>query len=190
MIDLDNDGDQDFLLGFLEVCVKDELMGSGILYFQNNGTSEAPDWQPDSTRFSSFLVHDSMFYAPQIIDIDQDGDHDLFIQKRGQYTFYERINTTEDDWQENPTWLSGIENLEHYHAVFADLTRDGLQDIVFGEFEGTLSFYENTGSSNNPAFRLVPQAFEGIDVDTLAAPAFGDLDGDGLLDLVVGNAPA
>ena len=37
-----------------------------------------------------------MFYDPQFVDFDLDGDHDLFIRKDGVYRFYERLNTAED----------------------------------------------------------------------------------------------
>ncbi|MFQ5707772.1 MAG: FG-GAP-like repeat-containing protein [bacterium] len=186
--DVDKDGDQDYLLGFIRTNGADMEVGTGILYFQNKGTATEPNWQADTTRFTSFLQPDSLFYAPQLVDIDHDGDLDLFLQRQEEYTFYERLDTAEESWQENRAWLMGVNSRRHHQAVFVDLTRDGKEDLVFGEEDGTLVFYENVGTSAWPQWQLVENVFGGIDVGFSAAPAFADVSGDGLADLVVGNA--
>ncbi|MFQ5436049.1 MAG: FG-GAP repeat domain-containing protein, partial [Anaerolineae bacterium] len=186
--DVDVDGDHDYLMGFIQTDQAGNAVSKGVLYYQNIGTAAQPNWQPDSTRFTYFLAPDSNFYDPRLVDIDHDDDFDLFIQRQGKYTFYERLNSAEESWRQNEAWLSGLDSREHYSAVFADLTRDGKQDLVFGGFDGTLSFFENVGAASAPAWKHIPEAFAGLDVDSLAAPAFADIDGDSRLDMVVGNA--
>jgi hypothetical protein len=92
------------------------------------------------------------------------------------------------NWNEAPEWFTGIASPNHHSAAFADLTADGLLDLIFGETDGTLQLYKNIGRANMPAWQLVADAFAGIDVDSLAVPAFADLDGDSKLDLAIGNA--
>ena len=73
---------------------------------------------------------------------------------------------------------------------FADLDGDGDLDAVVGEGDGTLNYFENTGSAIAPAFTERTGAanpFNGVDVGIDSTPSFADLDGDGDLDAVVGE---
>ena len=189
--DFDRDGDKDYLFSYYKSTLApyESITGSRAIFYRNEGGDVAPSWTPDNTLFAGFDQKEAQFWAPNLIDIDADGDDDLFI-KRGQYfAFYEQTASSPSvQWKEQRGFMAGISDSSHYLATFADLTRDGLADLIFGEDDGTLSFYENIGSPQAPKWEFNAQVFAGIDVDSLAAPAFGDMDSDGRLDLFVGNA--
>jgi len=70
--------------------------------------------------------------------------------------------------------------------VFADLNGDAKLDLIIGVSDGLLKHYEQQ-SVNSTSFILMTENFNAIDVGDNASPDFADLDGDDLLDLIVGN---
>lgn len=186
--DVDHDGDEDYLMGFGKTTTTGFELYKSTLFYENVGTAEAGVWRVDSTQFVRFQNPDSMFYDPRLVDIDSDGDFDLFIQRDGAYTFYERLNSAEESWRERADWLQGLDDRTHYSAAFVDLSRDGRRDLVFGESNGSLTFYENVGGQGKPVWHLLPDVFAAVNVDSLATPAFYRVDPRGIYDLIVGNA--
>ena len=75
--------------------------------------------------------------------------------------------------------------------AFVDLDGDGDLDLVAGGTDGTLRYFENTGTASVPGYveRFdAANPFDAIDVGSQSTPSFADLDGDGDLDLAVGAA--
>jgi large repetitive protein len=82
--------------------------------------------------------------------------------------------------------LAGIDVGSNSAPAFGDLDGDGDLDIVLGNNYGQLFTITNTGTVPTPVFGA-PVQIGGIDVGTNSSPALGDLDGDGDLDIVVGD---
>jgi hypothetical protein len=83
-------------------------------------------------------------------------------------------------------------NLGRYaKPAFADIDNDGDFDVFVGEYYGTISFFENTGTTSEPVFEERTGAanpFDGVDVGDYSAPALVDIDNDGDFDAFVGEA--
>ncbi|MFD1468554.1 T9SS type A sorting domain-containing protein [Hymenobacter caeli] len=72
--------------------------------------------------------------------------------------------------------------------VVASNTLDNRQDFV--SQRDNVRLYRNAAATGAPAFSFQPQGFltnDMVDVSEAAAPAFGDLDGDGLADMLIGS---
>ncbi len=69
---------------------------------------------------------------------------------------------------------------------FIDLQDDGLLDLIIGESGGAL-FHHRQDAVVALDFTLITENFQGIETDAYSAPAFADIDGDGLEDLIIGS---
>ncbi len=92
--------------------------------------------------------------------------------------------------------------IDYYHGIntvpsLGDLDNDGDWDMLVGiggfahESRGTIAYFENIGTAQSPEFVQQPAAsnpLSDIALEDNAAPALVDLDGDGDLDVLLGQA--
>ena len=87
--------------------------------------------------------------------------------------------------------FDGIDVGSYSAPALADLDDDGDLDLVVGEKYGDLYYYENVGSATSPSYEARTGSANPFDgfyyVYDSEHPALADLDGDGDLDLVVGE---
>ncbi|MBL7818414.1 MAG: VCBS repeat-containing protein [Saprospiraceae bacterium] len=89
-------------------------------------------------------------------------------------------------WNLVSAGFNGVNVSNYAGPTFADLDADGLLDLLVGKQDGTLSHYEQA-SANSASFNLVSNNFNTIDVGEFSRPFITDLDGDYLLDLLIGE---
>lgn len=181
--DVDGDGDLDLLVG---TRIDPNDVATGRLYlFENTGSARAPAF-----RVTRVPPVQGMYYvAPALGDLDGDGALDLLVGNWKDAVQYWRNDGGRGGsrWVLADTALVRITRGSSTAPVLADLDGDGDLDLVIGEASGSLNYYRNEGTRTAPQFVLVSDAWENIDIGRRSAPAFGDLDGDGDLDLLVGG---
>ncbi len=175
--DLDGDGDLDLVLG---------TWNQDVLCFRNEGTPREPRWvqDPAGTIRPPRISHST----PVLADLDGDGDLDLLLgQANGAVAFYRNTGS-----RRSPRFALVTERLDEIKVgrrstpALVDTDGDGLVDLVIGhEDAGPLAVYRNAGTRRAP--RFVPAAPLSFPLPPSSAPAFADLDGDGVTDLVVGT---
>lgn len=190
--DVDNDGDIDMLgMGITGYGQLD------FLYHENVGTATAPNFATEQINPFGLLPNAPITVSTDLADMDNDGDFDMLtgginpVGYLGTISYFENTGTNTQPAfagiQENPF---GLGNTYAYaFPATADLDGDGDLDILSGEYYGGLQYFENTGTNALATFAPVQaNPFGLVSVNYLSFPTFGDIDGDGDLDLFVGEA--
>ena len=185
-VDIDNDGDLDFFFG--------ENDGS-MHYYKNTGSNSVAVFEVQTgTNDPLDGVDVGSNSAPAFVDIDNDGDFDVFIgEYSGNINYFKNTgsNTTpvfeEQTGALNP--LDGLFMGNFTKPTFADIDNDGDMDLFVGEKNGIVHYYKNTGSNTVAVFEEQTGALnplDGVDIGIKSVPSFVDIDEDGDLDLFIG----
>ena len=194
LADHDGDGDLDLFWG--------DFFEPGLLLIENSGSCESPVLTGEPRPFPlDDPVRTSGYNAPTFGDVDGDGDLDLLVGVLGG-AFNANTTTVDNLLHVERTpgayrlrtsrYLTQLDVGNESVPSLVDLDGDDDLDLLVANkidandlATSVIYHFENTGETGEPSFRLrgtleVPGAYHN-------APAFGDLDGDDDLDLLLGT---
>ncbi|MCS5662278.1 MAG: T9SS type A sorting domain-containing protein, partial [Dehalococcoidia bacterium] len=185
--DIDLDGDEDLFIGNE---FNDELPGlrGTVFFFRNIGEIESPVFKLEDSTFFPDLNGNNL--APTFGDLDSDGDLDAVVGDwNGKLYYCENSGTPE-----SPSFLYKGQFLDTdvgglAHPALGDLDLDGDLDLIVGQDDGLIYYFINIGTSSQSILELQSENFfPNTNLGVQAAPYLADLDDDGDLDILLGNA--
>lgn len=202
-LDIDGDGDYDLLGGnisyndiqLLYNSNTNMIIAQDTNYNQNGHKLELPSWP-----------------SPAHVDIDNDGDRDIIVTTHSDNLSTANYNNVawykNNGTDANPVFVYQHDTLltpqmidvgSFSYPTFFDYDKDGKPDLFVGTegyfnnasatLTSKMAYYRNTSTSGNSSFELITKDFLNLSTSNYNGifPTFGDVTGDGVDDLVLGN---
>lgn len=183
--DLDNDGDQDLILGKEDGTLARFTNTAGVGLPLNYS---APSVLLDQ---NGTVISVQAYAAPQLFDLNKDGLLDLVIGKKtGEIVYYQNTGTLNTpQFSLVSSNLGGVDissTPDGYAAPHFFRVNDTTQLFV-GAYDGQLHYYRDIDENLSGNFELVSDHYLGIDVGLYSSFWVHDHDNDGILNLFVGQ---
>ena len=191
IVDIDADGDLDFFVGVLGGAYNPNRTSADNLYY----SERTPDGLALRTQRYLATVDIGSESMTSLADLDGDGDLDLIVANKIDALRLDRsrLFRFENTGTAKAPRFALRDTLDfriayHEAPAFADLDGDGDLDMLLGTWNTGIAWYRNDGSRTAAKLTLVDSAFVTLTRGSNPSPALGDIDGDGDLDLFVGES--
>ena len=188
IIDWDRDGDLDIITGRYDGYIE---------YQRNDGNVTDPSW----TNVENWGDYGT-YVSVAIADLFNDGTYDMMVgyDWGGVNLYMNNAAEPSTSWEQlqgynfgegGSYWMEDVG--EHSVTRFVDIDADGDLDLLIGNSNGNIKFYENEGLytdpvnlSTYPTFLHYNGNWINYNSNAHLIPKFNDIDGDGDWDLLVG----
>ena len=173
--------------------------------YSNAGQTNSPDFNFVQTNFlQTDMIDLGKSAFPTFYDYNNDSLLDLVVGNYGYHVVYNdpisslalfentgtkdipKYELIDRDWQGistvNLNMQLGLPAL-NISPTFGDLDSDGDKDMILGDADGKLHYFNNQGGN----FAIIAPNYFNIDVGYFAQPQLVDVDRDGLLDIIIGE---
>ncbi len=175
LYDFDADGLQDLFVGNYGVYDSSyyfqaklhSVYRSQIAYFKNSGTVSAPLFVYQTDNLAGIASMGLLGAYPALGDLNGDGHTDMVVGNsdgtlmlfinNGKLSGIPEFKAAVMNWQQ-------IKVGGYSAPQLFDLDKDNMPELVVGQQNGKLSYYENNGTVENPLFTLITDSLGGVNV--------------------------
>jgi len=163
LFDVDQDGLLDLIVSNRKAFSAETIYTSKLHYLRNVGTIEVPSFELVDDNWLNIPAQLWTALHPAFGDLDSDGDDDLVIGDQDGLMHVYRNNAASgapSNFVILETILTDNTNTNIDVGQFAtpqilDFNNDGLNDLLVGEKNGNVNFFENIGTSSQYEFQLI-----------------------------------
>lgn len=183
--DLDNDGDEDMIVG----------ASDGRLYYYQNVAAPGltANYVLNSALFSGMLF--GQYASPQLVDVNRDNKLDILSgRSNGKLNYYKNIGTSTNPAfsADSANYFFGnvnvippnVSNGFSFPCLF---NHNGHYELFVGSANGKIYHYNNIDNNLNGAFNLLDSTFQDLYEGERCTPEVFDINNDAQPDLIVGN---
>lgn len=205
--DLNGDGVLDIVLGDVDAANLTALYNGATSNLDPALMTSLDQNFPSNTSPVDLEIMPAPFY----LDVDHDGIKDLIVstnangssENKSSIHYYKNNGTNENpvfQYVENNFLQKEMINTGRGSIpILVDLNNDGLLDLLVSsnyQYKTYLSrtckieYYQNTGTAQHPEFTLISNDWLGLSSaisDNRLVPTFGDLNGDGTIEILLGS---
>ena len=197
-VDVNTDGMDDLLISPNQTTEEQDV--NNVIYYKNTGNPACLYEKMND----SFLVHNMLDFGTDskglFYDFDGDGLADIIVGNYGYFrpsapykstlAYYKNTGTTNHPaFTMQTADLNNISSfgLQGVDPAFGDLNGDGKPDLIIGDVQGYLSYFQNMATTGSSFPSMTTSQYFNINIGANAAPFIYDLNGDSLNDLLVGR---
>ena len=195
MIDIEQNGKMDLIAS---PAIKGSQNTNSVWRYKNTSNTKETHFELDNKAFlQDEMIDVGEASNPHLFDVDGDGLLDLLIGNHGYYkngggyeskiSFYKNkgsLTQAKFEFIEDNYGSFDQYNWRNIYPAFGDLNDDGIPDVIIGEIDGLIHYFEGSGNGN---YTIKQFNYLGVDVGNGAMPNLVDINDDGLLDLIIGN---
>jgi hypothetical protein len=196
--DIDNDGDKDLFVATSGNFAQTFNTKDAIVYYKNTGTANKPVYVLEDSSFANIGQDTAILEMhPTFGDLNADGKSDLVIgNANGRLEYF--VNQSSGNTINFSIVTRALGNIDignNATPQLVDLNKDGRIDLIVGNRNGKISYFQNTGTITQPSFSSTPTidslggivtretylssgGFDRIDPQGFSTPHVCELDGD------------